>query len=478
MKILFIQDNAINESLALTELSALLKAEGYECELFIEREERNILNKIKQYNPDTIIFPFGIFGDEYALRLSKKIKNMCSTPIVFAGPHPTFYPEIINHSYVDIICRGEAEYPILELVKTLENNKEIKRIKGVWIKKGRKIHKNSLGQLIKDLDSLPLPDRELYYKYKFIRDLPMKRFMSGRGCIHSCGYCFNPTLRAEYNLHNKRIYTRKKSPDRMIEEIKDIKIKHPLNSIHFSDDLFTFNKKWVIEFCKIYKKEIDLPFTFNTSAEQINKDIIKNVAKAGCSGIAIGIETGNEALRQIILNKKISNRQIIDASRLIKEYGIKLATFNMLANPGETIKDAFLTMKLNQKLKVDNPRVTISHPIPGTKLYDYGIKNNFFDKETSKQKNKSYTKPFYKSSNINEFENLFYFFRIGCKYPRLTAFIKKIIRLPKNKIFEFLSILSSLEEKKFFKIPLFSGIKYYLHSGNPYLRTTNYTSII
>ncbi len=478
MKVLFIQDNAINESLALTELSGLLKSKGHECELLLEREERNIIKKIEYYDPDLIIFPFGILGQEYALRLSKEIKDVLSVPIIFSGSHPTFYPEIIEYPYVDIVCRGEAEYSILELLKRLETNKSIRNIRGLWVKQKNRIYKNPLSQIIENLDELPMPDREIYYKYKFLRNMPMKRFSSGRGCPHNCSYCFNFSLRKDYSI--KR-YTRKKSIERTIEEIKLVKNRHPLKHIHFSDDLFTFDKKWVEMFCKEYKEEVDLPFTFNSTANLINNGIIESVYRADCTGIAIGIESGNEKLRRIILNKNVTNEQILDAGRKIKKAGMKLATFNMLASPGETIKDAFLTMKLNQQIHVDNPRVTFSYPIKNTPLYDYSIKNGYLNEQEFSEIEahiSSAPKPVYKSPYMKMFENLFYLFKSGCKHPSFTNTIKKLIKMPTSKIFHILSITNPLDEKRFFNIPLIEGISYYYHCGNPFLRTTNYSSII
>lgn len=475
MKILFMQDNGINESLALTELSASLKSKGHECELLIEREEKDIIKRVDHFNPELVVFPFGIMGQEYALRLSKEIKNIMDAPIVFAGSHPTFYPEIIEHPFADIVCRGEADYSITELASKLEKKKDISRINGLWIKKGGKIYKNPFMRLMENLDDLPIPDRELYYKYKFLRDMPMKRFSSGRGCVHSCSYCFNHLLRGNF-IGQK--YTRKKSVERMIEEIKFIKDNYPLKNIHFSDDLFTVDRNWVKKFSEQYKKEIGLPFTFNSTADLITTDVVKNISSAGCSGTAIGVETGNEELRKTILNKNISNRQIIEAGAKIKKAGMKLATFNMLANPGETIEDAFMTMKLNSIISADNPRVTLSYPIKNTTLYNYAIQNGFLNKDEFETSAPSKQRAIYKSSYRKQFENLFYLFRFGCEHPEFAPLIRKLVKLPSDKFFRFARVLVPLDEKRFFDIDMISGIKFYRHCGNPFLRTTNYTSII
>ncbi len=140
MKILFIQDNAINESLALTELSSLLKSRGHECALLLEKEERNLFKAAEKFSPDMVIIPSGILAQNFALRIAKEIKKRTYAIVVFAGAHPTFYPEIIRSPFVDVVCRGEAERPILNMADALERNEDITGIKGRWVKKGRRIY--------------------------------------------------------------------------------------------------------------------------------------------------------------------------------------------------------------------------------------------------------------------------------------------------------------------------------------------------
>lgn len=482
MKILFIQDNAINESLGLTELSALLRSKGHICDLLIHDEENNILRKVQAYSPDIVIFPFGLFGHKFPLYLSRKIKQKSDVPIVFAGEHPTFYPEIIESEGVDIVCRGETEKPISELVESLERGGKIRKIDGLWIKENEKIYRNDLSPVVENLDELPFPDREIYYKYDFIGDFSMKKFMTGRGCYHSCGYCFNPFLREEYRKNGVENYVRKKSVERSIREIENVDKDYPLKHVHFADDLFTADKQWVKEFCEVYRNRIDKPFTFNTTADQIDRDIVKWVSETNCHGVAVGIEAGCKRMRMKTLNKDISDREILNACRMIKDEGMKLTTFNMIGNPSESLDEALQTLRINQKVGSDNPRVNVSHPVPRTSLFKYAVKNDYLDVE--EYLNRDITEgmreeAFYKVENEKEFENLYLLFRLACQYPSLTSLTKKLIKLPKNPVFEFVKMITSLwGEKDFYNIPFIDGLKFYLHVKNPYMRTTNFCSLI
>lgn len=482
MKILFIQDNALNESLALADLSAFLKSQGHVCKLLIEREEKKLFSKIRNFSPDIFFMPCSLFGHRWVIDMARRLKDNFNKPIILSGTHATFFPEIIEkENSIDVICLGEADLPISELLSKLERKEDITRIKNIWLRIDNNIYKNEIEYLANDLDSLPFPDRELYYDYKFIRNMTMKRFVSGRGCHHSCAYCLEPLLREKYN--SKTRYVRKKSVRRIINEIEILKSKYPLKTIHFSDDVFTFDKNWVIDFVNIYKKEIHLPFTFNADIAELDEEIIGAVKDANCSGIAIGIETANEDYRQFIMNKRISNDKIINTARLIKKYKLNLATFNMIALPGESISDAFRTLKLNAISKTNAIRLNIAFPMPKAKFTQYALDNGYLESDLENNVDKlleTFIKgqyPIFKSRDMNEFRNLYYFFRLGVKFPFLLPLIKILIKMPPLRIFKILDLLILYDERKFFGIPWTIGVKYFLHIGNPMKRTTTYPTL-
>ena len=115
---------------------------------------------------------------------------------VFGGPHPTFFPEMIEKEGVDAVCIGEGEYAMLELMNRLEQGKPADDIQNFWIKSNGTTKKNMVRPLIEDLDELPFLDRELMYEGD--KDLKLSRnkgFFAGRGCPYRCTYCFNHTHR-------------------------------------------------------------------------------------------------------------------------------------------------------------------------------------------------------------------------------------------------------------------------------------------
>ena len=278
MKILFIQNFGINESLAITDISAFLKSKGHVCDLLIESKEKKIVEAVKNILPDIFIIPWDIGTCSWTLNVVGTIKKYFDAPIVVCGTYPSFYPDnVIKYSNVDILCIGESEYALLELIDRIEKQRDIKDIRNLWIKNDGLIYKNELRPLVNDLDSLPIPDRDIYFeKYKYLKDMSLKRFTSGRGCPNSCRFCYNPLFRQRYS--GKGNYVRRKSVLRIIQEIETVRNTAALKSVHFSDDIFITDKKWLREFCEEYKKKISIPFTCNAAAETIDEEVRKIIA--------------------------------------------------------------------------------------------------------------------------------------------------------------------------------------------------------
>jgi radical SAM superfamily enzyme YgiQ (UPF0313 family) len=266
MKLLLIQVDDCQECFGAEYLSAVLKKNGHYCDLIIKPLERDYLNNIAQFNPDLIGFSTAFLQLNGVLNTASEIKKRFNIPIILGGHYPTFCPEVIENDNIDIICRGEAEGALLELLDKLEAKDNITQIRNLWVKKGDKVFKNELRPL-EDLDKLPFPDRELYFKYNHIRKLGILRILGGRGCPFSCTYCFNKEMKLIYGAPKN--YIRRRNPEKIIEEIEENKGKYKFTSISFTDDVFTFDKKWLESFMDIYKKDIRMPFFCNSRLESL-----------------------------------------------------------------------------------------------------------------------------------------------------------------------------------------------------------------
>ncbi|MGD9276221.1 MAG: radical SAM protein [Candidatus Pacearchaeota archaeon] len=337
-KILFVYLGIENESLGIEYLSAVLKKHGHKTDLILEYpEEKNfkdrLYKRINEFNPDFI--GFSVVTDDYswASKTAKIIKEEYSIPIIFGGIHVTSCPEeVISNNFVDYIVRGEGDAALLEIINNPKNTK----IKNMWTKKGGKIIKNPIRPLVTDLDSLPFPDRMLFHKEApYLSDV--YHCMTSRGCPFHCTYCFNNFMKKLYK--DKGSWLRRRSVENVIEELKIMNKNLNYKQILFVDDSFTSNAKWLKEFLKRYKKEINVPFKIIAHPLLINEEIVSLLKKGGCIRIQLGVQTPIEKIRKEICKRHDSNKAIEKAIKIIHKYKIMVQIDHIFGLPSEKVKD-------------------------------------------------------------------------------------------------------------------------------------------
>lgn len=441
LKILFLQSDA-TEYIGIMSISALLKQNGIYPDILIARDVSKIMDYIDEYRPQIVAFSCMTPQAPWAIETASAVKARFKCLIVAGGPHPTFMPEMIEHPAIDIICRGEGESAMLDLATAVSQEKTYTSIPNLWVKYHDKIYRNDIGELIKDLDTLPLPDRQIYYaKYKFMSNNPLKIFITSRGCPFYCAFCYNNVLVKLYA--GKGRYIRRKSPLKVIEEVKDVQNKYKLKTVIFTDDIFSLDKIWLNELLAHYKKEIDLPFNCNIRADIIDEETIRMLKGANCYSVNFGIESGVEKVRTVLLKKNVTNGQIINTARLLKKYKISFLANNIMGLPSETVEEAIETVKLNSMIRTDMPWCSILQPFPGTDIAKYAIDNGYVDEESLRnQETFFFRSSIIKQKNINELCNLQKFFILAVRFPWALPVIKKLIRLPPNKFFDLLFLVT------------------------------------
>ncbi|MEM7816499.1 MAG: radical SAM protein [Candidatus Aenigmatarchaeota archaeon] len=425
----------------LASLAASLKEDNHKVRLF---------HLLKRYSPyefieifknkykDTDLVGFSVttntfyFVKDYISEL-KKLK----IPIIFGGVHPTLNPkEVIEFDGVDFVCRGEAEIVLKKLCKNLEEDKDILNIESLWIKYKDKIIKNEIAPLIEDLDSLPLPKRDIFDYYASI-DSKLKRlvFMASRGCPFSCSYCSNLALKELYK--NNQNWVRLKSVNRIIKEIKEALLLYPATKeIDFHDDIFGLNRDWLKDFCNVYKKEISLPYICNSRFEfLLDKVVLKLLKESGCVGIKVGLESGDDFIRKKILKRNQDKELILKVSKLAKEFDLPLYTFNMIGLPYENLKSSLETVKLNALISPLQIQVSIFYPYPNTYLGKLCKEENLitnkilpsYGEPDSVLKLKDYPLPKLISA-FRDFKDFVRLYSLVFKFPKiLKNFFEKIL---------------------------------------------------
>lgn len=457
MKVLFFYREC--ESLGVEYLMSALKKAGHKYYLLfdsgtgeIEYEikpfrkifnyKEKMLDIAKYYKPDLIVFSSVTNLFPWVSEIGKSLKKIMKVPIIVGGIHPTIVPEyVINHDFVDMICIGEGEQPIVDLVNSMESGSIDHSIRNIWFKDEEgKIIKNPCRPLLDNLDSLSFPDKELFYQYGAFS--VRYYIISGRGCPNNCTYCVNHQLKDIYKGLGR--YVRKRSVKNVIEELKIAKSKYKFEEIYFYDDLFVLDDNWLEEFSQTYPKEVGIKFKCLMHPNFVTLKRIQLLKKAGCFDIDIGLESGDVTIRKQMLNRSISDGTIINSINMIKNSGIGVSTLNLIGIPGEKPREMYKTFLLNAKLKPKGVLINELYPFPKTKIFDifkeYGLIN---EKNESKFLN---GKENYRTSNLidhpysNFMKRIQILAPIAVKFPKI--FQKFILRLPPISIMRILSIFT------------------------------------
>jgi radical SAM superfamily enzyme YgiQ (UPF0313 family) len=484
MRIAFLQDNGLNESLNLTEVAGVLRGKGHVYEVFLERNERDLESAIRRFGPDVFVVPCDVLGHTKALRLARRGKAAVDRPVIMPGTHPSLFPEIARDPAVHCIIRGEAEYALLETLERLGDRQALAQTPNVGVVVDGELRLVPLRPLIQNLDELPLPDRAMYYKYRFLAQATTKRFTSGRGCPHNCTFCYNPVFREQYRGLGG--FLRKKSPTRVADEALEVGARYPLRNVHFSDDLFPLFPEWIAAFSDEWRRRVRLPFSMNASVELLGDRTIEHLAAAGCHSIALGLESGVESLRRRILNKHFTNEDLFRVCRKIRECGIDLLTFNVIGSPGETIDDAFETIRVNRQIGAKYCRAFLIFPIPKTEFHRHCVENGWADRgrlqsidyldyieQTGFSHRSALDLP-----EKEQFETLLSFFPLLVMFPQLEKTVRRLLAGPRRRIYRLLELLFPYHEKRFFRISWLSGLRFFWNTGLPARKTKNINNYI
>jgi len=288
--------------------------------------------------------------------------------IILGGAHATLLPDdtLARTPEIDIIVRGEGEETIIALVRAIETKKPMDNIPGINYRHNGEVISTTTQPGNVDMDSLPFLAYHLlpWQKYKphppHGRVLPFAAIVTSRGCPYHCAYCSKPIFGNRF---------RAQSPERVLEEIIYIRDKFGIKEIAFYDDVFTLNKKRILEIADgMLSKGVNMQWTCETRVNLVDKELLRHIKQAGCYAIAYGIESASpEILKNI--SKDISLEQVEEAVRISLEAGLETIGYFMIGSPGETPETISKTIQFARKLKLDFAQFSVTTPFPGTELY-------------------------------------------------------------------------------------------------------------
>ena len=302
------------------------------------------------------------------IRFIKSKEELKGTKIIVGGPEVRYNAENLLKYGADVTVIGEGEETTLELIRTLEANKnaDLSSVNGIAFLNNGKTKFTPERQLIDKLDRLPMPNRaginikdyQQAWKQKHKQDAISVSTM--RGCPYTCKWC----SRAVYGLTYRR-----RSPEKVVEELKLIQEEYNPDSLWFVDDVFTISHKWLASFNdELKKQDVKINYECITRADRMNEDVIKIMKDSGCFRVWIGAESGSQRIIDA-MDRRVKVEQVREMIQLSKKNGIETGTFIMLGYPGETEDDIEETIKHLKLSRPDHFTITVAYPINGTEFF-------------------------------------------------------------------------------------------------------------
>ncbi len=350
-------------------LAAISEREGLEAYIRDYSLGGNFEKDLEEIKPDYVLANIAtptLNSDLKCFDIAKKILPKVIT-IAKGAIFLTKNSEILlKNKALTYIISGEAEETLSELLK---GEKEPKDILGLWYRDGFVVKFSGVRPFIDNLDELPFPARHLIDNTIYRRPDNNKVqavIKVSRGCPHHCFFCLaTPTSGRKVRM---------RSPENILSEIRECMNKYGIKNFIFWSDIFNYDREWTVNFCeKIIKSGLKFTWSANTRADTADEKMAKLMYKAGCRLVSIGSESGS----QFILDKIGKNITLLDIRNTVKAFKkahIKIYNYFVLGLPWEDEDTANATINFAIELDTDFVSFYTATPLPGTRYYNYAIK--------------------------------------------------------------------------------------------------------
>ena len=381
-----------NPPLGILSLATNLRKHGVEVDvidMFNYNSWKQIIETLDSADFD--VFGVSIWtGNHFkAKKIFEIVKEKNEKIITLAGgPHATVLDEQVVKNYaVDYVVRGEGEETLLELIGAFINNQEVSSIAGLTYIKNGKLIKTPERKPISDLNDLPLTDfkdidldsytRGMWSDFIFpdrlrkkfnIQQAKFAPVITSRGCPGKCTFCFK--------MFNK---LRFRSAENVVNEIKQLYIKHHIRHIRFCDDTLNSSEKRLQDICRLIISE-NIKITWDTSirAYPLSLETAQLMKESGCIKVSVGVETGSTSLMKS-MKKGIGPQKVIDAFDICKKAGIPIFANIIVGLRGETKETINETYQFLNKIQPDYTIVSVLLLYPMTADYNYAKEVGFID---------------------------------------------------------------------------------------------------
>ena len=343
----------------------------------------NLEKKIESFDPDIVLtsgFTCNAYQCARTCEIAKKINKKIVT--IVGGIHFSFVPEesLKNFPEIDYIVRGEGEYTLLELIKKIDKNKKVEKIKGISYKNNGNIIHNPNRPLIQNLDRLPFPAYHLVEdyisKYHFSmmagKNTCYMIIEGARGCDFRCSFC------TQWKHWNGK--WRSKSVKRIADEIEFLNETYGGVFLWFTDDHFNIGLrgKKLYEQLKTKKCKEDIMLFLQARTDDVanNPGIVEKLREVGAHWIMCGVESDSkERIKEY--KKGTKNKDAYKTMKILKEKDVFSHAMFVIGSRKDTRESIEDLRNFSLDIEPDFAIYTALTPFPGTQYFENAKKNGW-----------------------------------------------------------------------------------------------------
>ncbi|HEU5291856.1 MAG TPA: radical SAM protein [Cyclobacteriaceae bacterium] len=360
--------------------AAIAREKGFDVSLFdsnLRKDPREIITTLEKQKPAYFILIDDGFNyltkmclsvmREAAFCMIQEAKKRGCVVIVNSSDSTDHADQYLKQG-ADYIIRGEMDETLSELLALLESSKSVKYLEGISYRKEEVTVTTPSRAVLRDLNNLPRPAwdlvdmesyRSIWLKYHGYFSL---NIATTRGCPFKCNWCAKP-------IYGNRYHSR--SPEHVVNEIEYLLKTFQPDHFWMCDDIFGLKPGWIQEFNKLVKQR-NLKFAYKIQSRVdllLEENTIEALAESGAQTVWVGAESGSQKILDA-MDKGTTVDQIAQATRLLRQHGLKVGHFLQFGYVNETKEDIHATLNMVLDLVPDEIGISVSYPLPGTKFHE------------------------------------------------------------------------------------------------------------
>ena len=371
------------------------------------------VSRIEELAPRLIVF--AVYGQNPnsgttsmigGLALAKAIKqSRAGGRICFVGSHTSALPlEVLTQSCVDIVLLNEGVYALHNLLKSNLAG-DLAHIKGIGYKKsgpgGFPIPVLNAPQGVvpqermdEDMpgyawDLLPLRQKPLdlyrahfwHAEFSHQKRTPFAAIYTSLGCQFACDFCMiNIVNRVDNGDGVSAAQSRGMrfwSPRWVAREMRKL-ADLGVRTLRISDEMFFLNRKYYVP---ILQAAIDQKFGFNmwtySRIDTVRRDALDLFKRAGVNWLALGVEAGNQLVRQEVSKGSFKEVNIREVCKAINHADINIISNYIFGFPDDNLETMQQTLDLALELNSEMANMYPCQALPGSPMYQLAKKNGW-----------------------------------------------------------------------------------------------------